>query len=407
MDLRNKIFSLPSEIIKFMSFDTKTIIYLQLEALSEEKYRDIFIILQKKAKKWKNNESDALKALKYYQIHPSHDDLKEIVLMPLTIQKKIRLLFDTEYNLEAYNLFSSIPDTYGGGFVHYIRNKYKENIFKANIELENWNKVVRYLSDVENILPGYQIIKSLPKVQQKRLRENLDDSKNLMIEFLIDSEGTDLDEWTDQVIDSWLNDISSKDLLKHIPLGYRRDFVKGVMYYVHEDPRWEQYPIKDFIENLFNKSMGKTSPFNTQINIIESDPLLIYRGPSEGYEALLLAKMREEYDSEFSGERPRENWFEQYVHGGYLFPFYAEVRYVLFQYPDLVRRYRAFIFFAESDLYNIEEIFDLFDYQIQLKPIKEAVLNLFKDQENEIETFNTTIGQKIQAFTLEELGVEI
>jgi hypothetical protein len=97
----------------------------------------------------------------------------------------------------------------------------------------------------------------------------------------------------------------------------------------------------------------------------------------------------------------------QYLDEGSIFPFGPEVRYVLCQYPDLVERYSNAVAFSDRKLENIEMIFDLFDYQTQLRPIRNAVLNMFENNEDRFSHFGVAIERRMQSFALEELGVEI
>lgn len=125
------LFSFPYEIISLIaSKDIKTLINIEAEALHRN-YHDIV------------NELEYTRATMIYDydicfkyIIRFGDILKHVyndIFEKMTFQKKIRTLFDIGEIERAKNLFDKLVS--GEAIYCYIKEKYKNEIFKANIEL--------------------------------------------------------------------------------------------------------------------------------------------------------------------------------------------------------------------------------------------------------------------------------
>jgi len=223
----------------------------------------------------------------------------------------------------------------------------------------------------------------------------LDVRENLLAKILLESEGTNLDEWTDEIIQERIRTTNSQNefIINEFTERLQVPFVKWMIYYIYDRAQLKRIILNHALSsNLtihFQKEVEGWSE-NSEFPSLEN-PLLTYRGDAQGFEELLLENMIEQYQSEIGGHMS-VNWMQDYLdQTGSQFGFPSEFPYVLYQYPGSVGYYLRYLSFRDSPAFNIDQIIDLFDRKDELQPIRDYA-----------NTFNNPKG-----FILEEFGVII
>jgi hypothetical protein len=365
-ELVNRVFSLPPELILNCAWDAKTLVILQLAAISRRD-QSRFLLLDQQWKKMGFKPRDALRELVNYEGNPTVDQLIDRLLKPYTLQRQIRELFEGGMAVRGYLLFKTFSER--GDIVDYILGKYFPSIFRARVELKEWDLVIQHLGLPETIWQAFEVYRTLNHEQQQELRSQLDDEKNLFAEFLIDSEGTEVDDWTDELIDSWINPDTLQDaILSRVPAYYRRDFVRNLLYYSHGD---ERYDVEVF-HWIYSPYFPREEPLRSRP--LETFEIMArFRGSEKDFEALFLQRVKESAAED--GIDISANDGEEILRLYDEFDLERVTNIPFHQYPALVRKYGKFIRFHDRalDADDFEMIFDLIDRQDNLQALRDSI----------------------------------
>jgi hypothetical protein len=385
-ELVNRVFSLPPELIVNCAWDAKTLVRLQLAAIARRD-EPRFLLLDQQWKRIGFKTREIFEVLDKFQENPVVDQLINRLLRPYTLQRQIRELFEGGLYVRGYALLKTLL-SYGPIF-EYIYDKYFPHIFRARLELKEWNIVRENLSTPGIIWRAFEVYRTLNFEQQQELRSQLDNQRNLLAEFLIDAEGTEVDDWTDELINDWLTASTLLDpIILKAPAFYRVVAVRNLLYYSHGDPRFNP-EVKGFgiiSDELSQAFVG--GPFAmierdflhrmVMADQSANDILAVFRGDEKDFEQLFLQVVRDWTDlrltvNEFT--HLDEDAILRIYHDRHwhielndvvLLPFY--------QYPNLVEKYGSIINFRKPlSSSEFETIFDLIDYQDRLQALRYLV----------------------------------
>jgi hypothetical protein len=232
--------------------------------------------------------------------------------------------------------------------------------------------VIQHLGLPETIWQAFEVYRTLNHEQQQELRSQLDDEQNLLAEFLIDSEGTEVDDWTDELIDSWINPDTLQDaILSRVPAHYRRDFVRNLLYYSHGDERYDAGAFHLRYIPFPREEPLRSRPLET------FEIMARFRGSEKDFEALFLQRVKESAAEDGFDIRTNDGEEILRLYDQFNGEFYLEqVTNIPFhQYPALVRKYGGFIRFhvRALDADDFEMIFDLIDRQDNLQALRYSI----------------------------------
>lgn len=361
----SKTFATPEELSPGM--DAETLVMAQLAAISQ-KDEPRLAVLEEQWKKTGAKPREAFRVLSEFQDNPDANQLIDRLLQPYTLQRQVRELFEGGLFVKGYTLFKTLFER--GDITEYIVEKYFPCIFQAQVEMKEWDRLTRHLASPKTLWSSFEVYRKLNVTQQKELRSHLDDEKNLLAEFLIDSEGSSVDEWTDELIDDWINpDLLHDPIILGTPAFYRRDAIRNLLYYSHGDPRYRR---TDEMIIWVPMTPGAQNPIKEQ-NVEET--LATFRGDEKEFEERLIQLIRETIKSDGFDIHADDGveLLQKYVDIGEGEFYLGQVLNIPFhQYPDLVQKYGPFIRFVDRALTSsdLETIFDLIDYQDNLQALR-------------------------------------
>jgi hypothetical protein len=267
--------------------------------------------------------------------------------------------------MEGYLLFKTLPSV--GDIVNYLFYKYFPSIFRARVALKEWDLVRKNLSTPDTIWRAFEVYRTLNFEQQQELRSKLDDQTNLLAKFLIDSEGTEVDDWTYELINDWLNASTLRDqMILMIPASYRANVIRNLLYYSHGDGRFRRGIIG--FKMLPSEMPAETFP-PEPLDVI----LVSFRGSEQDFESLFLGVVRE-WVSNYVDVRGLDG--VELLRGTYefdgTFALNAKVELPFYQYPNLIEKYGDYIEFTDERLSSsdFERIFDLIDRKDHLQALR-------------------------------------
>jgi hypothetical protein len=365
-DLTTRVFSLPLEILVSLAWDAPTLVRLQLAAISRRDERR-FWLLDQQWKKMGAKPREAFQVLEKFQENSVVDQLIKRLLRPYTLQRQIRELFEGGLHMRGYLLFKTLPD---GDIGNYILDNYFPSVLRSRVELKEWDIIREDLFSRKTLWRAFEAYRSLDHEQQREVRANLDDRRNLLAEFLIDSEGTEVDDWTDELIKNWLTISPIHDTkILELPVLLRVKAVRNLLYYSHNDPRYRRR-VRGFkvIPHEMNRDMDPPETID--------DILASFRGNEKDFEQLLLQAVREWSDLHLGEiefmELDGDEILRRFLDRGYKFSLSVAATLPFYQYPNLVEKYRNILYFSDEILSSsdFERIFDLIDYQESLQVLR-------------------------------------
>jgi hypothetical protein len=376
---------------------------LQLSTLSR-KDEQRFWLLDQQWKKMGAKPREAFQVIEKFQAGPEVlprgvtkmiDQLVERLLGPYTLQRQIRELFEGGMYLRGYQLLETFRAH--GDISRCIYHKYFPSIFRAQVELKKWHLVKNELMRETVMWRAFEVYRTLNHEQQQELRSQLDDEHNLLAEILIDSEGTDVDDWTDDLINNWLTVSTTlvDPIIRSIEPGRRVKVIRNLLYFSHGDPR-------------YHRDVGDiyTVPVEREKETTE-DLLIRFRGSEVDFEKLFLQIVRDQADASLTTEERMGvedvDLPERLYHEGTLM-LKPEAELVFHQYPNLVKKYGRFIYFRDEAISlpdGFERIFDLIDHQDSLQ-----VLRYYAEKVRE-KSRNINTYAYSNAWILETFGVRL